>query len=229
MRIFAGMGVVLLALMPALGQTQLTPAEQAVEKRISSLRSLPDALRAQETLKLALAVRQLPPGKGQALMAELLASHATEGDFGRDTLRQVTDTLVQALRAAPQPPDHGQPDFGYIELASLVVPNTASPSAPPARSRRQCATRRSASGAKSARNGVSTGTSTPDRVSELMPLLLEASEPMPKRPGCQPETAEPRRGPGGPTALDAAAKTSAVFPTIVTGEAAASHAPAAGT
>lgn len=120
MRIFVGVGVVLLALMPALGQTQLTPAEQAVEKRINSLRSMPDAVRAQETLKLALAVRQLPPGKGQALLAELLASHATEGDFGRDTLQQVTDTLVQALRAAPQPSDHGQPDFGYIELASLV-------------------------------------------------------------------------------------------------------------
>ena len=50
---------------------------------------------------------------------------------------------------------------GDIELASLVVPKIASPSAPWSSSQRQKAVNRPASGSPLAVNGVRTGTSTP--------------------------------------------------------------------
>src|SRR5204863_8157725 len=47
--------------------------------------------------------------------AEWLAGRATEGDFGHDTLQEVTTTLADAIHE--QPPKEQGP---YTELASLV-------------------------------------------------------------------------------------------------------------
>src|SRR5688500_13288894 len=49
-----------------------------------------------------------------------------------------------------------------MELASLVVPNTARPPAPSSSSARHKERKRAGSGRKSAAKGVSTGTSTPE-------------------------------------------------------------------
>src|SRR4029077_21030407 len=48
-----------------------------------------------------------------------------------------------------------------MELASLLVPNTARPAQPLFISQRQCLTKRPASGGRSRLNGVTTGESTP--------------------------------------------------------------------
>jgi hypothetical protein len=45
---------------------------------------------------------------------------STEGDFGRDTLQEVTTTLAQALHEQPPAGKPGEPDEQYVELASLV-------------------------------------------------------------------------------------------------------------
>ena len=50
-----------------------------------------------------------------------LANLSTEGDFGRDTLQEVTTTLAAALRERPAPADKGgKPAGPYIALAQLV-------------------------------------------------------------------------------------------------------------
>jgi len=49
-----------------------------------------------------------------------LSNLSTEGDFGLDTLQEVTTTLAQALREQPPAGKPGQPDEFYVELASLV-------------------------------------------------------------------------------------------------------------
>src|SRR5579862_963466 len=59
-----------------------------------------------------------------------------------------------------------------IELASLVVPKIAKPSAPSSRSQRQNAINRAASGAPDGVNGVRTGTSTPANGVDAIGKLL---------------------------------------------------------
>jgi peroxiredoxin len=54
------------------------------------------------------------------LLAGTLAELSTEGDLGRDTLQEVTTTLAAALREQPPAGKPGEPDFLYVELASLV-------------------------------------------------------------------------------------------------------------
>jgi peroxiredoxin len=53
-------------------------------------------------------------------LAVNLASLATEGDFGHDTLQEVATTLAGALIGQPVPPEEGQPATPYVELAQLV-------------------------------------------------------------------------------------------------------------
>jgi thiol-disulfide isomerase/thioredoxin len=53
-------------------------------------------------------------------LALSLASLATEGDFGRDTLQEVTTTLAEAVRESPPPKEREQPARPYVELAQLV-------------------------------------------------------------------------------------------------------------
>jgi peroxiredoxin len=89
-------------------------------KQLRGLRQLPDDVRARTTRDLALEIRRLPDKTKQVSLALGLASLATEGDFGRDTLQEVTTTLAEALRAQPQPEVKGQPARPYVELARLV-------------------------------------------------------------------------------------------------------------
>ena len=108
----------LLAIVTVLAQqpkVTYTADEQQIVDQLRKLRSIPDDVRAVTTKRLALDIRKLPDVPNKVSLAGGLASLATEGDFGRDTLQEVTTTLEQALRAQEQP------KAGlYEELASLV-------------------------------------------------------------------------------------------------------------
>jgi len=95
--------------------------EKPILEQIKSLRKLDDATRARTTKDLALQIRQLPAGSNKVQLAGALASRATEGDFGRDTLQEVTTTLATALReqSAGRGKDGG-PNSAFEELAELV-------------------------------------------------------------------------------------------------------------
>src|ERR1700722_7831746 len=104
-----------------------SPAEVPLYARIRTLRELPDQKRAQETKALALAIRALDVTPNKLTLAVNLTNLSTEGDFGRDTLQDVTTTLAQCLREQPQfPPDAktGHPAAlvaaPYTSLAQLV-------------------------------------------------------------------------------------------------------------
>src|SRR5438034_11751463 len=88
-------------------QPELTDQEKAIVEKISGLRKLDDDVRAQTTKQLALQIRQLPVTPGKVSVALDLASLSTEGDFGRDTLQEVTNTLASALRERPLPAGAG--------------------------------------------------------------------------------------------------------------------------
>jgi len=94
-------------------QPESTEAAKAISEKLHQLRSLTDDARSAVTKQLALQIRQLPPA-AKLGPASQLASLATEGDFGRDTLQEVTTTLELALREAQQ-----KPDSAYLELATL--------------------------------------------------------------------------------------------------------------
>jgi peroxiredoxin len=94
--------------------------EMPIAQQIGTLRSLPDDVRAHTTKQLALEIRGLPAGSHKLTLANGLANLSTEGDFGRDTLQEVTTTLADALREHPVPEEKGQPAAPYMELAELV-------------------------------------------------------------------------------------------------------------
>ncbi len=76
---------------------QWTAQEKPIEERIAMLREMPDSARARETAALALRIRALMGAAHKVDLAQYLASRATEGDFGRDTLQEVTTTLAEAI------------------------------------------------------------------------------------------------------------------------------------
>ncbi len=95
--------------------------EKPIVEQLRGLRKLPDDVRAHNTKILALQIRQLPVTPNKLKLAGGLAGLSTEGDFGHDTLQEVATTLAAALRE--QPPaagKDGEPNFLYVELASLV-------------------------------------------------------------------------------------------------------------
>ena len=95
--------------------------EQPIVDQINGLRKLDDRTRAQVTRDLALRIRQLPAVPNKLGLAGGLSNLSTEGDFGRDTLREVTRTLDMALREQPPHAEKdGSPNHHYMELASLV-------------------------------------------------------------------------------------------------------------
>lgn len=94
--------------------------EKPVVEQIRGLRKLDDSVRAHTTKELAIRIRQLPVVPNKLRLAGALANLSTEGDFGRDTLQEVTTTLAQALREQPPAAKQGAPDELYVELASLV-------------------------------------------------------------------------------------------------------------
>jgi peroxiredoxin len=94
--------------------------EKPIVEQIRGLRKLDDSVRARTTKDLSLHVRQLPVVPNKLRLAGALANLSTEGDFGRDTLQEVTTTLAQALHEQPPAGKPGEPDEQYVELASLV-------------------------------------------------------------------------------------------------------------
>ncbi len=110
--------------------------EQPIADQIRGLRSLPDDVRTQTTKDVALKIRKLPVSENKQRLALWLAERSTEGDFGHDTLQEVTTTLAESLRERPLPwpkpeadkPSSGatgndavrQPAEAYVELATLV-------------------------------------------------------------------------------------------------------------
>jgi len=92
-----------------------------IAEQIRGLRKLDDPVRARTTKDLALRIRALPSEPNKLRLAVALSYLSTEGDFGRDTLQEVTTTLAQAVREQrPSRGKQGQPSDAYQELASLV-------------------------------------------------------------------------------------------------------------
>ncbi len=112
-------------LLPLLASAQTktvwTEQEKPIVDQINTLRKLDDKVRAQTTKDLALQTRKLPAGPHKLAIAGALASLSTEGDFGPETLQEVTTTLATALREHPPAPEKtGAPNHNFMELASLV-------------------------------------------------------------------------------------------------------------
>ena len=101
-------------------KTVWSTQEQPIADQIKGLRKLDDNVRARTTKQLALQIRQLPVVPNKLKLAGALANLSTEGDFGKDTLQEVTTTLASALREQPPAGKPGQPDDLYMWLASLV-------------------------------------------------------------------------------------------------------------
>jgi peroxiredoxin len=115
-------GLILFLAIPLCSQqkTVWSAQEQPIVDQIKGLRKLDDTVRARTTKELALQIRQLPVVPNKLKLAGALANLSTEGDFGRDTLQEVTTTLASALREQPPAGKPGQPNDLYISLASLV-------------------------------------------------------------------------------------------------------------
>ncbi|HXH61499.1 MAG TPA: TlpA disulfide reductase family protein [Fimbriimonadaceae bacterium] len=93
----------------------------SISKSIGTLRSLPHDKRVELTKDLALQIRDLKPGKEKVALASGLANVSTEGDFGSDTLQEVTVTLASAVRESPPAQqENGQPARVYTTLANLA-------------------------------------------------------------------------------------------------------------
>src|SRR3954447_5391475 len=102
-------------------KTPWTDKEKPIVDHINTLRKLDDKVRAQTTKDLAMQIRKLPAGPHKVAIASGLSSLSTEGDFGQDTLQEVTTTLEIALREhPPAPAKDGGPNHNFMELASLV-------------------------------------------------------------------------------------------------------------
>jgi len=113
--------LVLLALASfAQDKTVWSDQEKPIVDQIRTLRKLDDATRARVTKELALQIRSLPVVPNKLKLAGALANLSTEGDFGHDTLQDVTTTLASALREQPPVAKPGEPDDLYMVLAQLV-------------------------------------------------------------------------------------------------------------
>lgn len=95
-------------------QTESSPAK-LIGDRIGKLRSLSDDVRTVETRNLALEIRALPSPAERLTLAVELSNFATEGDFGRSTLREIGSTILEAIGSIPD-----APDSAFEELARLV-------------------------------------------------------------------------------------------------------------
>ena len=117
----AGTLILLCVSLPAQEKTVWSDQEKPIVEQLRGLRKLDDSVRAGATRNLALQIRQLPAVPHKLRLAEGLSNLATEGDFGRDTLQEVTTTLATALNEVKPPPaTNGEPNSAYSELASLV-------------------------------------------------------------------------------------------------------------
>lgn len=99
---------------------QWTEQEKPIVEKIRHLRDVPDDQRAQVTKDLAIKIRALPATGNRLELATDLASLSTEGDYGKDTLQTVADTLAETLRLYPLQGENGHPAYPYFALAELV-------------------------------------------------------------------------------------------------------------
>jgi peroxiredoxin len=107
--------------LPAQEQIVWSDQERPIVEQLRNLRKLDDSTRAGTTKNLALQIRALPVVPNKLRLAGALSHLATEGDFGRDTLQEVTTTLAAALREQPPAREKdGAPNSLFLELASLV-------------------------------------------------------------------------------------------------------------
>jgi peroxiredoxin len=97
-----------------------TDQEKPIVEQLRGLRKLDDSVRAHTTKDLAMRIRQLPVVPNKLRLAGALAGLSTEGDFGHDTLQEVTSTLAAALLEQSPAGKAGPPDSLYVQLASLV-------------------------------------------------------------------------------------------------------------
>jgi peroxiredoxin len=123
-RIVAGLLVLITACIPLAIQAQQqeeqwNAQEKPIFDQIKTLRSLPDDVRAKTTKDIALEIRVLAASTGKLKLAVYLASRATEGDFGRDTLQEVTTTLAGVVQQAPPEDKPSTSNEAYSELAEL--------------------------------------------------------------------------------------------------------------
>jgi peroxiredoxin len=115
-------GLLVLIPLPLFSQQTIvwSDQEKPIVEQLHGLRKLDDAVRARRTKDLAVQIRALPAVPNKLILAGALANLSTEGDFGRDTLQEVTTTLASALREQPPPEEGNDPNSLYVELASLV-------------------------------------------------------------------------------------------------------------
>jgi peroxiredoxin len=106
--------------LPAQDKVVWSDQEKPIVEQLRGLRKLDDSVRVQATKNLALQIRALPKVPNKLRLADALANLSTEGDFGHDTLQEVTTTLASALREQPPAAKPGEHDDPYAELASLV-------------------------------------------------------------------------------------------------------------
>jgi peroxiredoxin len=106
--------------LPAQVKPTWSADEQPLFDQVRGLRQKSDRARGDLTRELALEIRRLPATPNKVLLAEGLASLATEGDFGRATLQEVATTLSEALREQPVASENGEPARPYMRLAMLV-------------------------------------------------------------------------------------------------------------
>jgi peroxiredoxin len=100
--------------------------DSAVEARIDVLRTLPADQRPAATIKIATDLGLVRASPNKVRLATDLASMATEGDQGSDTIQVVADALSQALAQSPIAAKNDQPNQAYMELASLARYENAS-------------------------------------------------------------------------------------------------------
>lgn len=105
----------------AQNKTVWSDQEKPIVEQVKNLRSLDDTVRAKTTRDLALQIRALPAVPNKLRLAFALANLSTEGDFGHDTLQEVTTTLATAVQELkPGRGKSGEPNDVYFELASLA-------------------------------------------------------------------------------------------------------------
>ncbi|HKT13503.1 MAG TPA: TlpA disulfide reductase family protein [Terriglobia bacterium] len=117
----AGASPICIQSLHAQQKIEWTTQQEAMVKRIQTLRHLSDKERGRVTKQLALAIRQLPPSENKVRLATGLATLSTEGDpGGRETVQEVATTLTDALREHPLAASQGRPAMPYALLAAMV-------------------------------------------------------------------------------------------------------------
>jgi peroxiredoxin len=93
-----------------------TVREKAISDQLHKLREIPDKERAVLTKKLAFEIRKLPITMGKVILARGLENLSTEGDFGRETLQEVGNTLAAAIREYEQTGKPGELPYGALAV-----------------------------------------------------------------------------------------------------------------